>query len=206
MPKLKVMDMNNTDVAEVKLNEAVFNYPQKAHLIWEAVRNYRANQRQGTHSTKTRKEVRGSQRKLWRQKGTGRARTSSAKNPIWRSGGITFGPQPRDYSYAIPKKARRNALKSVLSDKVRNKKVIVLDKLVFSSSKTKNTIQFLDKFKISKILIVDEKENENLFLSSRNVPEVKAIGFNQLNVYDALKYEYIVFSKSALEKITEKLK
>lgn len=206
MLKLKVMDINNTGVSEVQLDEAVFGYPKKEHLVWEAVRNYHANQRQGTHSTKTRREIRGSQRKLWRQKGTGRARTSSAKNPLWRSGGTIFGPKPRDYSYSIPKKARRNALKSVLSDKVRNQKVIVLDKFAFGDKKTKHTIQFLDTFKLTKILIVDERENENLFFSSRNVPQVKAVGYQELNIYDALKYDTIIFSKSALDKITEKLK
>jgi large subunit ribosomal protein L4 len=206
MLKLKVMDINKTDVSEIELDETVFNYPKNEHLVYEAVKNFNANQRQGTHCTKTRKDIKGSNKKLWRQKGTGRSRTSNAKNPIWRSGGTIFGPRPRDYSYSMPKKAKRNALKSVLSDKVRNERLIVLDKFIFENNKTKNTIKFLDTFKVNRTLIVDEKGNENLVLSSRNVAECKVVDFMELNIYDALKYEYIIFSKNAIEGITEKLK
>lgn len=206
MLKIKVRNIDNAEVSELDLPEEVFDYPLKEHLIYEAVKNFRANQRRGTACTKTRAKVSGSGKKPWRQKGTGRARVGSTSSPIWRSGGTTFGPQPRDYSYSIPKKAKRNALKSVLSDKMRNERIWVLDKINVESKKTKETLSKLKNFEFDKLLIVDKKENLDLLLSTRNVPYIKAIDFSEMNVYDSLKYNYIMFSVDAVNQLVEVLK
>lgn len=205
MVKIKVKNIQSDDVSEMDLPGDIFDYPLKEHLIYEAVKNYRANQRRGTAATKTRGKVSGSGRKLWRQKGTGRARVGSIRSPLWRTGGTTFGPQPRDYSYKMPKKARRNALKSVLSDKMRNDRILVIDKIDVKD-KTKETLSMLKKFDFDKLLIVDKKENSNLLLSTRNIPYVKAIDFSEINVYDSLKYNYIMFSVDAVNQLVEVLK
>jgi len=206
MLKIKVKNIHSDEVSELELPEEIFNYPLKEHLIYEAVKNYRANQRQGTASTKTRGKVSGSGKKLWRQKGTGRARIGSIRNPLWRTGGTVFGPQPRDYSYKMPKKARRNALKSVLSDKLRNDRIWVVDEFVLDSNKTKDTLAKLKNFDFDKLLIVDKKENSKLMLSTRNVPYIKTIDFSEINVYDSLKYNYIMFSVDAVKQLVEVLK
>lgn len=206
MVKLKIKNINNEEVSDITLPEDIFDYPLKEHLVYEAVRNFNANQRRGTASTKTRGKVSGSNKKLWRQKGTGRARVGSAKSPLWRSGGTTFGPKPRDYSYSMPKKAKRNALKSVLSDKVRNDKLVIVDKLELDSNKTKETLSKLNNFDFDKILIVDKKENSNLMLSTRNLKNVKSIDFSEINIYDSLKYTYIMFSLDAVKNLMEVLK
>jgi large subunit ribosomal protein L4 len=183
---IKVKNINNEDVKELELSEDVFNYELREHLIYEAVKNFRANQRRGTASTKTRGEVSGGGKKPWKQKGTGRARVGSTRNPLWRKGGTAFGPKPRDYSYNMPKKAKRNALKSVLSEKLRNDKLIVIDELKIGSIKTKEAIEKLKNFNYNKILIIDKKENEELLTSTRNIPTVKAIDWKELNIYDSL--------------------
>jgi large subunit ribosomal protein L4 len=201
MPKIKVRNIQNTEVSEIE-----FDYPLKEHLIYDVVKHYQANQRRGTASTKTRGEVSGSGRKIWRQKGTGRARAGSMRSPLWRKGGTSFGPQPRDYSYQIPKKARRNALKSVLSDKFRNNKIYVLDDIKIKSNKTKDMVSVLKKFDFDKLLIVDKKENSDLMLSSRNIPNVKAVDYKEVNIYDSLKYNYIMFSLEAVNQLMEVLK
>ena len=206
MVKIKVKNIQSDDVSEMELPEDIFNYPLKEHLIYEAVKNYRANQRSGNAATKTRGKVSGSGRKLWRQKGTGRARMGSIRSPLWRTGGTTFGPQPRDYSYKMPKKARRNALKSVLSDKLRNSRIWVIDKIDVNSNKTRETLTTLKKFDFDKLLIVDKKENSNLLLSTRNIPYIKAIDCSEINVYDTLKYNYIMFSVDAVNQLVEVLK
>ena len=206
MLKVKVKNIDNTDVSEINLPEEIFNYPLKEHLIYEAVKNFRANQRQGNASTKTRAKVSGGGRKPWRQKGTGRARAGSTRSPLWRSGGITFGPHPRDYSYNMPKKAKRNALKSILSDKMRNDRILVIDEISVASNKTKETLLKLKNFDFDKLLIVDKKENSKLLLSTRNVPNIKAIDFKEINVYDSLKYNYIMFSVDAVKQLVEVLK
>jgi large subunit ribosomal protein L4 len=206
MLKLKVRNMKNAEVSEIELPEEVFNYPLNEHLIWEAVKNFNANQRQGTACTKTRGDVAGSGKKLWKQKGTGRARVGSVRSPLWRKGGTMFGPKPRDYSYAIPRKARRNALKSVLSDKIRNERLWVLDELKLSSAKTRDALQSLKNFSYDKLLIVDHKENSELMLSTRNLPHVKAIDYTEMNVYDSLNYNYIMLSVDVIQKLAEVLK
>lgn len=206
MLKIKVKNIHSDDVSEMDLPEDIFNYPLKEHLIYEAVKNYRANQRRGTACTKTRGKVSGSGRKPWRQKGTGRARVGSTRSPLWRSGGTVFGPQPRDYSYGMPRKARRNALKSVLSDKMRNDRIVVIDEITVNSNKTKDALAVLKNFEFDKLLIVDKKENSQLILSTRNVPYIKAIDFSEINVYDSLQYNYIMFSVDAVKQLVEVLK
>jgi large subunit ribosomal protein L4 len=206
MLKIKVKNIHSDDVSEMDLPEEIFDYPLKEHLIYEAVKNYRANQRRGTASTKTRGKVSGSGRKPWRQKGTGRARVGSTRSPLWRSGGTVFGPQPRDYSYKMPRKARRNALKSVLSDKMRNDRIVVIDEITVNSNKTKDALAVLKNFEFDKLLIVDKKENSQLILSTRNVPYIKTIDFSEINVYDSLKYNYIMFSVDAVKQLVEVLK
>ncbi|MCP4214691.1 MAG: 50S ribosomal protein L4 [bacterium] len=206
MVKIKVKNIQSQDVSELEVPGDIFDYPLKEHLIYEAVKNFRANQRQGTACTKTRGKVAGSGKKLWRQKGTGRARNGSLRSPLWRSGGTTFGPKPRDYSYKMPRKAKRNALKSVLSDKLRHDRILVVDQLNIDSKKTKETLAALKNFQFDKLLIVDKKENGNLMLSTRNVPYIKSIDFTEINVYDSLKYNYIMFSVDAVKELVEVLK
>jgi large subunit ribosomal protein L4 len=206
MLKIKVKNLQCHDVSEMELPEEIFNYPLKEHLIYEAVKNFRANQKRGTAATKTRGKVAGSGRKLWRQKGTGRARVGSIRTPLWRGGGIVFGPQPRDFSYKMPKKAKRNALKSVLSDKMRNDRILVVDDIALDSIKTKDTLSVLKNFQFDKLLIVDKKENSKLILSTRNIPYIKTIDYREINVYDSLKYNYIMFSVDAVKQLVEVLK
>ncbi|MGE5341602.1 MAG: 50S ribosomal protein L4 [Candidatus Omnitrophota bacterium] len=206
MLKIKVKNLQSQDVSEIDLPEEIFDYPLNEHLIYEAVKNFRANQRQGTVATKTRGKVSGSGRKLWRQKGTGRARMGSIRSPLWRGGGIAFGPQPRDYSYKMPKKAKQNALKSVLSDKMRNARILVVNDITLESVKTRDTLSLLKNFEFDKLLIVDKKENNKLILSTRNIPYVKSIDYTEINVYDSLKYNYIMFSVDAVKQLVEVLK
>lgn len=206
MLKIKVKNLQSNEVSELDLPEEIFDYPLKEHLIYEAVKNFRANQRRGTASTKTRGKVSGSGRKLWRQKGTGRARIGSIRSPIWRGGGITFGPQPRDFSYKMPRKAKQNALKSVLSDKMRHDRIMVVDSISLDTPKTRDTLSLLKNFDFDKLLIVDSRENSRLLLSTRNVPYIKTIDFSEINVYDSLKYNYIMFSVDAVKQLVEVLK
>ena len=206
MVKIKVRNIQNKEVSELELPEDIFDYPLKEHLIYEAVKNYNANQRQGTACTKTRSEVSGSGKKLWKQKGTGRARIGAIRSPLWRKGGTTFGPKPRDYSYAMPKKARRNAIKSVLSEKIRNDRLFILDELKLDSKKTKDTIKTLSNFAFDKLLIVDKKDNSDLMLSTRNIPHIKAIDVGEMNIYDSLNYNYIMLSVDVVKRLMEVLK
>ena len=206
MVKIKVRNIQNKEVSELELPEDIFDYPLKEHLIYEAVKNYNANQRQGTACTKTRSEVSGSGKKLWKQKGTGRARMGAIRSPLWRKGGTTFGPKPRDYSYAMPKKARRNAIKSVLSEKIRNDRLFILDELKLDSKKTKDTIKTLKNFAFDKLLIVDKKDNSDLMLSTRNIPHIKAIDVGEMNIYDSLNYNYIMLSVDVVKRLMEVLK
>jgi large subunit ribosomal protein L4 len=206
MVKIKVRNIQNKEVSELELPEAIFDYPLKEHLIYEAVKNYNANQRQGTACTKTRSEVSGSGKKLWKQKGTGRARMGAIRSPLWRKGGTTFGPKPRDYSYAMPKKARRNAIKSVLSEKIRNDRLFIIDEVKFDSKKTKDTIKTLSNFAFDKLLIVDKKDNSDLMLSTRNIPHIKAIDVGEMNIYDSLNYNYIMLSVDVVKRLMEVLK
>lgn len=206
MTKVPILDQTGKKTKEINAPENVLAYPLNEHLIYEAVVNYRANQRRGTASTKTRAEVRGGGRKPWRQKGTGRARAGSTRSPLWRSGGVTFGPKPRDYSYKMPRKAKRNALKSALAMKFAERQIMVLDSLNFKEPKTKEGVKFLKKLNIESALVIDKHENKNVFLSLRNIPNVKAVDFNQVNIYDVLNHKSLVFTQEAFESLMERLK
>ncbi len=201
MLKLPVLNQEGKVRGEINLPESIFSYPVKKHILYEAVVNYLANQRQGTASTKTRGEVSGSNRKPWRQKGTGRARAGSIRSPLWRKGGTVFGPKPRDYSYEIPKQVKKNALKSALALRYREKKLLLVDDLSFQQSKTKNAVELLKQLQVDSALVVDLADNRNLFLAMRNLPQAKAVDARCLNVYDILKYKWLVISQRAFDTL-----
>ena len=206
MSKIQILDRSGKKISEINVPKEVFSYPVKEHLLYEAVVNYRANQRRGSASTKTKGEVRGGGRKPWRQKGTGRARAGSIRSPLWRKGGIVFGPKPRSYYYSLPKKARRNALKSALSMKFAEKNILILKALDFKKPKTKEGAKFLEILNLDSALIIDQHQNKNLFLSLRNIQKIKAIDYNHVNVYDVLNHRWLVFTQKAFESLMEKLK
>jgi len=211
MPTVKVRNLKNKEVGEVKLSDAVFGAELNEALIHAAVRNFRANGRQGTSATKTRGNVSGSGRKLWKQKGTGRARIASLRSPLWKGGGNVHGPQPRDWSYQMPKKMRRGALRSALSERLREGNLIVIDEFGFKNPKTSEflgamgTLGLVDKKKSAKTLIVDSLDNLNLILSSRNVEKTKVTNSFGLNIYDIIYHEKLLISKAALEELTSLL-
>jgi large subunit ribosomal protein L4 len=205
MAKLDIIDRNGKTADQVDLPESVFSGAAKDHLIYEAVVNYRANQRQGTAATKTRAFVSGGGKKPWRQKGTGRARVGSTRSPLWKKGGTVFGPHPRDYSYELPKKARRGALRSALAGKLAAQDLIVASELEVKAPKTKEAVALLKAFKLESALLVDLHENADLFLAVRNLPGVKAVDIAGLNIYDVLAYKSVVFSRRAFEAVMEKL-
>ncbi len=206
MSKIQILDQSGKRVSEMSAPKEVFSYPVKEHLLYEAVVSFRANQRRGTASTKTRGEVKGGGRKPWRQKGTGRARAGSNRSPLWRKGGVTFGPKPKSYYYSLPKKAKRNALKSVLSMKLAEKQLLILKALEIKEPKTKDGAKLLEALKLDSALIVDDHQNKNLFLSLRNIPKVKAVDTNLINVYDVLSHKWLVFTQKSFESLMEKLK
>jgi len=211
MPTVKVRNLQNEEVGEVSLSDAVFGAELNESLVHAAVRNYLANGRQGTSATKTRGNVSGSGRKLWKQKGTGRARVASLRSPLWKGGGNVHGPQPRDWSYNLPKKMRRGALRSALSERLREGNLIVVDGLTFDGPRTKdflaalNTLGLVDNKKQAKTLIVDSLDNSNLVLSSRNVQKTKVTNSFGLNVYDLVYHEKLVISRSAVEELNNLL-
>ncbi|MCK7483124.1 MAG: 50S ribosomal protein L4 [Candidatus Moduliflexus flocculans] len=206
MAKLDIIDRSGQTAAQVDLPESVFSQAGKDHLIYEAVLSYRANQRQGTAATKTRAFVSGGGKKPWRQKGTGRARVGSTRSPLWKKGGTVFGPQPRDYSYELPKKARKSALRSVLAGKHAAQELIVASELEVKEPKTKEAAALVKAYKLESALIVDLAENANLFKAVRNLPRVKAVDVTGLNIYDVLAHKSLVFSRRAFEAVLEKLK
>jgi large subunit ribosomal protein L4 len=206
MLKLDVLDKGGKTARSVELPEGVFSYPAKDHLIYEAVINYQANQRRGTAATKTRSLVTGGGKKPWRQKGTGRARAGSSRSPLWKKGATTFGPKPKDYSYEIPKKARRNALKSALAMRLKANRIMVLEDLSLAEAKTKAAAAWLKGLKVDSALIVEGAGNRNLYLALRNIPKVKAVDPLRLNVYDVLDHKWLVFSEQALTSVMERLK
>jgi large subunit ribosomal protein L4 len=206
MPKVKVLDQSGKKIKELNAPDEVLSYSASNHLLYETVVNYRANQRQGTASTKTRNEVRGGGRKPWRQKGTGRARAGSIRSPIWRKGGITFGPKPRSYYYKLPKGSKANALKYALTQKHKEEQIKVIEDLNFKQPKTKQGINFLEKLGLNSALIVDSYKNKNLILSMRNIPGVKIVDYSQINVYDILNHNCLVFSHHSFDLLMERLK
>ena len=203
MLKVDVLDMKGKKVKDIELNENVFGIDVNDIVVHTALVNFLANQRQGTQSTKTRAEVRGGGRKPWRQKGTGRARQGSIRAPQWMKGGIALGPKPRSYKYAIPKKMRRLAIKSVLTSKVEEKQLIVVDKLELKEIKTKDMVKVLDNLKTKKALIVLNEKNLNVQASARNIENVKTTLVNTINVFDLLKYDNLVVTEEAIKKLEE---
>ena len=204
MPRVNVYNMQGEVVEQIELDENVFGIEINEHVVYEVVKNQLANKRQGTQSTKTRAEVRGGGRKPWKQKGTGRARAGSTKTPIFVGGGIAFGPKPRDYSYKVPKKVKRLALKSVLTSKVQENEIIVIDHLDFNSPKTKDMVNLLARLNADKkALIVMDEKNINVIKSSKNIPHVETALVNTINVYDILKYNSFIITKEAVRKVEE---
>lgn len=205
MPTIDVFNIQKEKVGEVELQEEIFGVPVRGHVLHEVVTWQRACRRGGNASTKSRGEVRGGGRKPWRQKGTGRARSGSTRSPIWKGGGVTFGPKPRSYAYALPKKVRRLALKMALSSKLQAGQLVVLDAYPHTQPKTKDFVQVLRNFEIAKVLIIAGEANQALQLSARNVPHVQVMLAAGLNVYDILRYEHLVMLKPALAQIEERL-
>ncbi|EQK46500.1 MULTISPECIES: 50S ribosomal protein L4 [Paraclostridium] len=204
MPKLNILNVNGQNVGEIELAEAIFGVEVNEHVLYEVVKNQLANKRQGTQSAKTRAEVRGGGRKPWKQKGTGRARQGSIRAVQWVGGGVAFAPKPRDYSYTLPKKVRRLAIKSALSSKVQNNEIIVLDALNMEAPKTKEFVQILKNINASKkALVVTAEKNENVVKSARNIEGVQAATVNTINVYDILKYDTFVITTDAVKKVEE---
>ena len=204
MPKVDVYDMKGKKVSDVELAESVFGIEPNEAIVHSELVNYLANQRQGTQSTKTRAEVRGGGKKPWRQKGTGRARQGSIRAPQWIKGGIALGPKPRSYSYTVNKKERRLALKSILSSKVTENELTVVDKLEVKEIKTKTMVKALADLKVEgKTLIVLPENNQNVFMSARNIEGVKTIALNNINVFDLLKYTNLILPLDTVKKIEE---
>ncbi len=206
MPTVDVKDLSNKKVGSIDLPEDIFQYPYKEHLIHEAVRNYLAGLRRGTHKTKTRAEVSGSGKKPFKQKGTGRARQGGNRPPIHRHGGTVFGPQPRDYSFKMNLREKKNALKSALSFKLKDGKFVIVNELAIKEAKTKQLIQTIGGIGVEgKTLLIDSLENINLALASRNNPKLHLVDARNVNVYDVVNCRYIVFTESALQTLTEVL-
>ncbi len=204
MPKIDVYDMQGKKVSDVELNANVFGIEPNEAIVHSVLVNYLANQRQGTQSTKTRAEVSGGGKKPWRQKGTGRARQGSIRAPQWIKGGIALGPKPRSYSYKVNKKEKQLAIRSLLSSKVLENELTVVDKLELSETKTKEMIKTLSNLKVEgKTLIILADKNENVYLSSRNIKGVKAITLNMINVYDLLQYNKLLLPLDTVKKLEE---
>ena len=204
MPKVDVYDIKGKKVSDVELNENVFGIEPNENIVHEVLINYLANQRQGTQSTKTRAEVRGGGKKPWRQKGTGRARQGSIRAPQWIKGGIALGPKPRSYKYTVNKKERRLAIKSLLSSKVIEKELTVVDKLELKEIKTKSMVSALSALKVEgKTLIIVPENNKNVLMSARNIEGVKTITANNINVFDLLKYTNLILPVDTVKKLEE---
>lgn len=203
MAKVSVYNIEGNKVGDMELNDAVFGVEVNEHLVHMAVVSQLANKRQGTQSAKTRSEVSGGGRKPWRQKGTGHARQGSTRAPQWTGGGIVFAPKPRDYSFKMNKKEKNLALKSVLTSKVAEDKLIVLDSISFDEIKTKKMVAVLNNFKADKALVVLNDNDKNVILSAKNIPDVKTALTNTINVYDILKYDKLIVTKDAVATIEE---
>ena len=204
MPKVDVYDIKGKKVSDIELADSVFGIEPNENIVHAVLVNYLANQRQGTQSTKTRAEVRGGGRKPWRQKGTGRARQGSIRAPQWIKGGIALGPKPRSYKYTVNKKERRLAIKSILSSKVLEKELTVVDKLELKEIKTKSMVKALEALKVEgKTLIILPEGNKNVIMSARNIEGVKAIKANNINVFDLLKYNNLILSVDTVKKLEE---
>lgn len=204
MAKIDILNLSGAVVGSMDLSDDIFGIEPNAAAMRTVVLNILANRRQGTHSTKTRSEVRGGGKRPYRQKGTGRARHGSTRSAQYVGGGIIFGPKPRSYSYTVPKKIRRLAMKSAFSSKMADSKIVVVDALDFDTMKTKNMVDFMKAIKVSdSALVVLGGKNENVEKASRNLPTVKTAFVNTINVFDILKYDSFIMTKEAAEKIME---
>ena len=202
MANFKLMDQNGNNAGEVTLNDNVFSVEPNEAVVFDAIIRQRAGKRQGTSKVKNRSAVRGGGKKPWRQKGTGRARQGSIRAPQWRGGGVVFGPTPRSYAYSMPRKQRRLAIKSVLSQKLLDQNLVVLDKLTLDAPKTKDFIAILNGLKLEgKVLVVSD--DKNVQLSAKNLPKVKVVPVNGLNVEDAVNYDKLVLTQDDVKKIEE---
>ncbi len=205
MAVVDVYDINRAKVGEINLRDDIFSVPVQGHIMHEVVTMQLACRRAGTASTKGRAEVRGGGHKPWRQKGTGRARAGSNRSPLWRGGGVVFGPKPRSYAYKVPKKVRRLALKMALSSKLANSQLLILNQYPFEAPKTKEFVRVLENLQIDKALFITAADDQVLTLSSRNVPHVQVMRPEGLNVYDILRYDYLVVFQPAISQIEERL-
>src|SRR5262249_45626999 len=204
MPSVDVIDLNNAVVGSLELADEVFDAPVNEDLLYEAVRHSQAARRSGTAKTKTRHEVSGSGKKLWRQKGTGRARMGSIRSPLWRHGGTTHGPQPRDYSYKLPRKMFLGALRAALTAKLRDGELKIVQVFTLEDHKSKNVRAALNRLEATKtVLLVDNSENRNLHLGSRNLEGVKVVATREVSVYDLLGHQHVVVSEEAARKLSE---
>lgn len=203
MSNVAVYNMDGKEVETIELNESIFNIEVREHIIHMAVVQYLANQRQGTKGTKTRGEVRGGGRKPWKQKGTGRARQGSIRSPQWKGGGVVFAPKSRDFSLRLNKKVKKLALKCTLSLKLAENKIIVIDELKLDAVKTKAMVKVLANLNLNKALFVLDAGSKNIILSTRNIPNTKTAGVNEINVYDILKFDTLVLTKDSVNKIQE---
>jgi large subunit ribosomal protein L4 len=206
MPRVDVVDLNNQKVGEVELADAVFGAEVNQDLLYESVRHYLAGKRAGTHKVKTRHEVAGSGKKLWKQKGTGRARMGSIRSPLWRHGGTVHGPVPRDYSYKLPRKMQLGALRSALSAKLNDGGIIIVSGFQLNDHKTKGFSQTLRKFQADrKVLLVEAAENRNLELSARNIEGVEVLRSHEVHPYHLLGAQHILLTQAAAAKLSETL-
>ena len=203
MANVSVYNIEGKEVGKIDLSDAVFGVEVNEHLVHMAVVSQLANNRQGTQKAKTRSEVSGGGRKPWRQKGTGHARQGSTRAPQWTGGGVVFAPVPRDYSFKMNKREKRAALKSALTSRVEENKLIVIDEINFEEAKTKNFANILKNLDVSKALVVLEDDNKNAELSARNIADVKTAKTNTINVYDILKYNTVITTKAVVAKIEE---
>jgi len=204
MPKVTVYNVEGNAVGELELSDSIFGIEPNIHVLHTAVVMQQASLRSGTHKTKGRSEVSGGGRKPWRQKGTGRARHGSIRAPQWKGGGTVFGPQPRKYGFKLPKKVRRLAIKSALSSKVKDNELIVLDQLTLSRPKTKDFVKILNNLKVDrKALVVTADYDENVALSARNIPGVKLVAADGINVLDVMVHDRLIITKDAVAKVEE---
>ena len=203
MPKVNILNIKGENVGELELNETIFATKVSEHAVYEVIKNQLANKRQGTQSAKTRAEVRGGGRKPFRQKGTGRARQGSIRAPHYTGGGVVFAPKPRDYSYKLPRSTRQAALRSVLTSKFEEGKLVVVDNITFDAPKTKDMVSFISNVGAVKPLIVTEKVDKNVYISARNLQKTAVTFADLINVYDILKHDTLVVSEAALARIEE---
>ncbi len=205
MAKVQMLNESGRAAGEVELPEEVFSYPVKGHLLYESVVQQLASRRRGTASAKTRGEVTGSNRKPWRQKGTGRARAGSIRSPLWRKGGAVHGPKPRDYSYEIPRQAKKNALKSALALRFGESRLLVLAEANLKEPKTKEAARLVQSLSLDSALILDRHDNRNLFLGLRNIPNVQALDPALVSAADVLRHKWLVLTRRALESLLERI-